>query len=224
MAKRHQLVSVNGAAELEKTLKQLPGNGMLVVQGRAVNKTLKGARTEAVKLVRQSIALNASDTRKSFSVIRARYGRNSGYKSAAGFLDIKGKPYPLARYPFRPKQPPSQKGVPVASRKPATVQVLKRGHRKVVEHGFVAKMQSGHVGVFIRDGEPRKMSRGRYQDEVKQPIRELHGPAPAPYFRRDIMLRRLAKRVRPRLQKNMQHELDYYILQQFRRMAGKGRR
>lgn len=39
--------------------------------------------------------------------------------------------------------------------------------------GFVAKMQSGHVGIFKREGPPRMMTRGRYAwKKKKQPIVE----------------------------------------------------
>lgn len=37
---------------------------------------------------------------------------------------------------------------------------------------FVARMESGHVGIFKREGAPRQMTRGRYAGKVKQPIVE----------------------------------------------------
>lgn len=219
---RGNLITAQGVTEISNALQQLPGRGMMVVSARAVNKTLRGARTDASKMIRQELHLKARDVRRKLTTKPAPYGRNTGYKSATGILNIGARPVPLARYPFRPTSPPSQKGVSVSNRKPTTVHVLKRGARKKVQSGFVAKMKSGHVGVFMRDGEKRKMQSGRFAGKKRQPIRELYGPGPGVHFRRNIMQRRLGRKVMPRLYKNLNHELNYYIRQQFRRMAKKG--
>lgn len=209
-------IAAQGVKEIATALEKLPGKGMVVVQTRAINKVLPGARVDGSKLVRQVLKLRQKDVRPKFTITRATHRRPYGY------VRISSHPVPLSRYPFWPKNPPRQKGVPVKNRKNTSIHILQRGQRKTVHSGFVARMKSGHVGVFMREGDKRAMKSGNYQGEVKQPIRELHGPGPGPYFRRNVMQRRFGRRVIKRLHKSLNHELNYYIRQQFRRMAKAG--
>jgi len=217
MARRQgNIITADGVREISNALKALPGKGMAVVQTRAINKTLAGAKTETDRLVRSELYLKQRDVRPKIKNTRANYSR------PYGLITVGAHPVPLARYPLRPVTPPSQKGVPVSQRTPATVHVLKRGSRKRVKGGFLARMKSGHVGIFMRDGGKREMSTGKYAGQKKQPIRELYGPGPGVHFRRNIMQRRLGRRIMPRMHKDLNHELNYYIRQQFRRYAKKG--
>jgi hypothetical protein len=50
------------------------------------------------------------------------------------------------------------------------------GNPLQLKHGFLAKMQSGHIGIFTRKGPKRRMMRGNYVGEIKQPIVEHFGP------------------------------------------------
>ena len=61
-----------------------------------------------------------------------------------------------------------------------TANIFKAGGAPLkLKHSFIAKMQSGHVGVFQRKGAKVKMGRGNYAGQYKQPIVELFGPHPA---------------------------------------------
>ncbi len=67
-----------------------------------------------------------------------------------------------------------------------TANIFKDGVQPLhLRHAFVAKMRSGHVGVFERSGPKVKMGGGsNYAGQYKQPIKEAFGPHPARVFER----------------------------------------
>jgi hypothetical protein len=60
-----------------------------------------------------------------------------------------------------------------------SVEVTK-GKRTIVKHAFIATMQSGHTGVFMRQGNKQIMRKGRYKGKARQPIKELFSASVAP--------------------------------------------
>ena len=88
------------------------------------------------------------------------------------FVNANGQSIPLFRFDVSFMYPTVKGGV--------TANIFKAGGTPLkLRHAFIAKMQSGHVGVFQREGEKVKMGRGNYAGEYKQPIVELFGPHPA---------------------------------------------
>lgn len=49
---------------------------------------------------------------------------------------------------------------------------IAKGNRHLFKGAFIAKMASGHVGVFKRAGKKRRMRKGNYIGQSKQPIVE----------------------------------------------------
>jgi hypothetical protein len=54
-----------------------------------------------------------------------------------------------------------------------SVEVTK-GKRAIVKHAFLATMQSGHKGVFMRRGPKRMAGKGKYAGKMRQPIYETY--------------------------------------------------
>ena len=75
-------------------------------------------------------------------------------------LVAKAKPLPLMAFGARQ----TKTGV--------SVEVTK-GKRSIVRHAFIATMQSGHTGVFMRRGNKQIARKGRYVGKARQPIHEL---------------------------------------------------
>jgi hypothetical protein len=75
-------------------------------------------------------------------------------------LVAKGKPLPLIAFGAR------------QTRAGVSVEVTK-GKRSIINAAFIATMQSGHKGVFMRRGPKRIASKGRYAGKMRQPIYEL---------------------------------------------------
>ncbi|MEF2145127.1 MAG: phage tail protein [Desulfovibrionaceae bacterium] len=155
---------------------------------RAVNKTLQGLRTDVVREVRGRYNVPAKDVRGTMSI------RKAWKHNAEGVLRIRAaRSVPLVRFgalPRTPKVKRPRKGAPGVS-----VKVLSSGGRKPLRRVFVARMRSGHVGVYERASGVRAL-----------PIRELHGPSFVPYLYRDDVHERVTDMATDRLWKHLDHE------------------
>lgn len=114
---------------------------------RALNRTAAGVRTDAAKDIRQRYAITGKDLSPAFHVYRASPQYLVAKVSATG--------RPLALMKFRPTPDhPRRKGEKLP-RKGGVSVTIKRGARKTVRGSFVARMPTGHVGVFRRTGPAR---------------------------------------------------------------------
>lgn len=99
----------------------------------------------------------------------------------SGGIQVTGTRMPVMRFSVIPADVPDQCGVPIKSRTPIEVRILKRGGVQIGKPNvFMAKMKSGHVGVYRRKipnpGGPRKVinlySCGRLYRTTQLPISE----------------------------------------------------
>lgn len=105
---------------------------------RALNRTVDNVRAAAVRKIRETYTLKAGTVRQQMSVEKAWGGRLSASVVA------NGRPIPL--YEFAARWSPRMPGASFA---------VKRGQRKTLKNTFVATMQSGHTGVYERQGKQR---------------------------------------------------------------------
>lgn len=121
--------------------------------GRALSKAgstgLRDMRSEASKRIRARKRLKLSTVNKTLVMRRAKRSSIDGEWG----LDVSGMAVPLVAYPHRQ----TQKGVSVE---------VNRGKRTLLPHAFLARMRSGHEGVFMRSSQHRL------------PITELLGSRP----------------------------------------------
>jgi hypothetical protein len=128
----------------------------VAIARNALNITLKSLRTLSGDVVveRYNIGVNKV---KSSSNIRVDQARGS---SLVGRMVATAAPIPLID--FKAKQ--TDLGIEV---------VIKKGGQTFdYPHMFIAQMPSGHRGVFLRKGEPRRMKSGMYVGRTRQPIKE----------------------------------------------------
>jgi len=143
--------------DLEQTLAGIT-NGLSRVMVGAINKTLLTGRSRIVKRIGQEIELKQKVIRESVGIRRAKGG-----ESPQGAITFSRKAIPLIKFSPQPKLPGKGKG-----RTGVTVKVRK-GKRETLRGTFVARMKSGHIGVFER--------KGRGAARVKRgPIVERYGP------------------------------------------------
>jgi hypothetical protein len=104
---------------------------------RALNRTATTTRGQASREIRAVYNIKASAIREQIKLIRARRDNLTALLVASGkripLVDFTGQILPSAR-----------------TRKPVYVRVKRAGGRKIVRHAFIAKMASGHIGVFLR--------------------------------------------------------------------------
>jgi hypothetical protein len=78
-----------------------------------------------------------------------RPGRK-GTDEIVGGLEITGTRFPVMRFSVDPTSVPNQKGIPVRSRQIVRVSVRKGSPQVGQPNVFLARMKSGHLGVFRR--------------------------------------------------------------------------
>ena len=114
-------------------------NGEIAVV-RALNRSVKGVKTDSVKAARSKYNIRASAVRKAFSMDLA------GQKKFEARAVASGSRISLKEFSPRPFR--------VGGRRPAKgISVQVKRTRKTIRSSFIAKMSSGHIGVFKRTGE-----------------------------------------------------------------------
>jgi len=181
-------------------------NGATRALTRAINRTLAGVRTDKTNEAAKVLNLKKTDIRNAVRINRATWS------NMAASVRRTGKPVPLAKF----------KGTRQV-RRGVSVLVKIGGQRTVLPHAFIATMRSGHVGVFWRKDDtwvgyadrsslpPRAY--GRLPEHYRLPIKELYGPRVEDILSDPDVMERLIEMADDRLQRNLDHEVNYLILQ-----------
>jgi hypothetical protein len=117
-----------------------PGNkGAVRAAMRAGGDAIRAGRADAVRRVRESRAIKAEAVRRAVTLDFPSGERDDAIVWA---INASGAPMPVAAYPYRQVK----QGVSAQ---------IKAGGRSLIRHAFIAKMKSGHEGVFLREGKAR---------------------------------------------------------------------
>lgn len=177
---------------------------------RAINKTLTGMRTDAVREIREDVTPKAKTIRKAISLDRPRKTTMTGY-----FI-IRGSPLSLMHYKARQ----TKKGV--------TVHVKKKNPRKLLPHAFIAGGRGGagkHVfqRYYVNPNKyPVKPFRpgfayGALPKEYRLPVERLTGPSIPAIMAREPVMQAIEQKAHIRLKKNFEHEMSWKLS----KLAGK---
>lgn len=165
--------------DIERVRKMLAGvpKGADRAIANALNKSARTAVTGVIKGLRKNYTINSKHIRKNGFIIKRA---NAGNLEAR--ITVRGKVLGLNNYHMTPKEP--VKEIPFAR--------VKKGGGKF-KGGFVARMKSGHIGIFERmqegtrgrirkhmQGEkPRAKKRGTGQTKGRAGVHEFMGPSVA---------------------------------------------
>ena len=132
---------------------------------RAINKVLPYGGRQAARMVSGEFNLPQREVMDQLTIHRATYSNVKGELNFTGRGSL-----PLIRYAMGSKEPiatmPSWYHTPEEERAPGVVVKVKRVTGvSVLNSAFIAKMDSGHVGVFTR----------KDQSDWNSPITELYG-------------------------------------------------
>lgn len=157
---------------------------------QALNRAATSSRAAGVREVASSLSLKQKDVRAATRIQKAH--RN---KLAATILAV-GKALPLIRF---------------GARQVATgVRFQLGGELKLRVSAFIARMQSGHTGVFRRIGAKVQPIRGRFaaakiqrgprrgQPILRQPIKEQFGPSIPGTFEQERIVEKMEQVARER--------------------------
>ena len=184
-------------------------NAVPKVSMRAINKTLTGVRTDAVKEISNIITPTKKIIRSTISLHKA-----TPYKLSGSVVSF-GRPLPLLHYLAKP----TKKGV--------SVKIKRAGKRKLFKHAWIGSPSPGgkaHTRVLIRRVSPphrtkassklpwkRMQKAGLIPKAARLPLDALAGPRVADIFSNDAVFDAVSKKAWPRLKKNFDHEIDYEL-------------
>ena len=183
-------VDARGIEQAQELLKDIPGATKKAVS-TALRKSLRNAKKEAVKKVRERYTI-----RKAGYVSRTIKMK---VENMTGILSSKGPVNDLSYFKTNPKTVPKRrppKGKYLYS------QVVK-GQGGTIAHAFLARMKSGHVGVFQRAGHGAS--------NASLPISKLAGPSTPQMLGSPSVTEFVAKKMLERMDKNLEHEIDAFL-------------
>ena len=176
-------------------------NGMEKMAVRAIKRTLRQGVTITKRMVSAEFMMTQADVAENLEVT------DPTYSHLEGRIDFSGRAaVPLIEYVLGSKEPvptmPRFYRTPEAERvKGVKVKVRRTKKPVILKKHFLARMKSGHVGVFERSGESRL------------PIDEGHTHSFLQYLNRDLVADELEERVWEKFEDNVMHEASY-VLQQ----------
>lgn len=157
---------------------KLPG-----VLSRAINRAAESARTEAGRKAREQYYIKQRDV---VSTIRIRQATPD---DLAAIVISRGNLVPLTKFRVTPNRPQPTRKSPIIVR-------VKKGGGGPIKHAFVARMRSGHLGVFNRAGKKRL------------PIMERYGPSVPEMLNSDTVSQYVEAKASEVLEKRLEHEIE----------------
>lgn len=196
-------VNADQIARAEVLLKNVP-NGVTKALVAALNRAAEGARSDAVRKVRERYYIKAADVRDAIKIKKATPD------DLAAIVHAKGSPIALSKFRLTPSKPPTKRRT-----KPIIARVV-RGEGGPIKGAFVARMASGHVGAFIRAGTPRRREEMfvRVGGQLKKkkvkdlPIQQLYGPSLPQMLGHKSVTEFVEEQARERLESRLEHEID----------------
>ena len=183
-------VDARGIEQAQELLKDIPGATKKAVS-TALRKSLRNAKKEAVKKVRERYTI-----RKAGYVSRTIKMK---VENMTGILSSKGPVNDLSYFKTNPKTVPKRRP---PKGKYLYRQVVK-GQGGTIAHAFLARMKSGHVGVFQRAGHGAS--------NASLPISKLAGPSTPQMLGSPSVTEFIAKKMLERMDKNLEHEIDAFL-------------
>jgi hypothetical protein len=127
-----------------------------------MNKTLGKTRTQLIRTVREKLNIKAEEVRDRLTLVKASPSH------LVATIRVKRKAIPLTKY------------APRQTRTGVSVSIWKSKGRQTLAGAFMARMPTGHVGVYLRKPDWRHKLVGIEEGRKIYhglPIRELFGPA-----------------------------------------------
>lgn len=156
-------------AEIQKTIAAFKGADLAII--RATNDALSGVQTQSAKLIGAKVTAKAKDIKAHFSI------KKMFKADMTADVTCSGKALALAKY------------TATSVNAGVSAKVLKAKGKTTIKHAFIAKMKSGHTGVYWRVDERRgrvwptakkrqvqPWATGHKYAKYRLKIHELYGP------------------------------------------------
>lgn len=138
--------------EVRRALAHIPGGAEKAV-ARALNRAAEGARNDAAQLMKERYTMKVSDFKKEIVILRATPG------NLKAVLLTRSARQAITDFEHAPAKPPRQKGIPARLRQKITTTIV-AGQTRGWSHAFLARMKSGHLGLWTRS-KTEKTAKGK---------------------------------------------------------------
>ena len=149
----------------------------------AINRGLSHTKTQAFKQVKKVYAVKQSALNEA-TTTRAQKASTG---NLAGYISFSGVKIPLYKFQATPKTPGTGKKVRAG---------VMKGGGAVFESAFIAKMKSGHTGIFERITSKRI------------PIEEKMGLSAAQMVQNEVIMDQLAQEAQEKVDERLNHEIE----------------
>jgi hypothetical protein len=178
-------VSVTNLDAVQKAFKDQPKKVGLILS-RAVNRSTANVKSNMAKKARENYLVASAAVKSTIDITKATSTNPTARVRSVG-KKISESKFKISPTEPRPSNPPK------AGYK---VQIRRDSGLKVVPHGFLARMESGHLGMFMR------ASKSRF------PIKELKGPAIPEMVGRKNTMQFIEDEATKMLNSRVEHELQ----------------
>lgn len=193
-------IQARGLSEVQDLLLNMEGAANKVIS-RAINKTLKGVRTDVTEEVQKSVDLTKSfiqkqtgkKTEQTFSLHRATAS------FPRGTLTTRGANVPLIQYS-------NQRGLRQRYPKSIFVSVKKARGKHKMRHVFIPQLKSKHRGLFVQLPKTAGTTASGHRK-----IKQLFGPRIPDILSNKEVMERVEEKASGRIDKNLSHEVDYFF-------------
>lgn len=194
---------------MEKRLSRFGEKLRNTVVRRSLSRTATTARKQAIVSMREEYKLNLSQ-KEMKKFVQLKVGKGANLEAT---ISVKGKPLPL--YAFDPSVYGGPSGWPKRGRhKEGGVRVKVKGKKIEVPHAFIAKMKSGHVGVFARGGwssvagGTKRFGNFTYSNK-RLPIQELKTFSYPQAFVHKAVSTEVMKVIHIKFPKELEHQIEF---------------
>lgn len=179
-------------ANTQRLIKDL-GKDAPKVMADSQNRAVAGVRTDGTRLIKKESGIERKKIFDSFRVIKA----SSKSSSPAARVIVSGKPIALGKYPHKPKRT-------MGGKTKNGVKINVAGKDIHFRHAFVAKMPSGHIGIFER-------VRGNKTRSGKELLKEFFGPSIPQLAGRKNIEKVITEQAQERFHKRFNQQANRYL-------------
>ena len=179
-------IDTGALEQAQELLKKMP-DAAEKVANTAIRKSMTGAKADAAREVANRYYITQREVKKTISVRVSRM---------AASLVSTGQVTGLYKFRTRPKDVDGQ--LSYTRRRRYLYANVVKGEGGTVAHAFIARMRSGHTGVFQRrpDGS----------------LQELYGPSIPQAMTRQEVSDLITRGIEKRLAKNVDHEVNAFLM------------
>ena len=179
------MINISGeqTQRISTILAGIPGGTKKALEG-VIKRTNQTVRSETVKQITKVYAITAADVRAETNIF-VRTKREEG--GIIGTVSFSGCKIPLYRYNVTPK---------IVKRAPVRAAQLRGKTPKLFEHAFIAKMKTGHIGIFERDTRSRL------------PISQKMGSSTAQMAENSVVLEAVEAKAGETIEKRIEYEIS----------------